>query len=278
MKGKAAVRADATPSLRRSLGADAIASAASADGPLRALFDEAVAPRASEAEIDGYRCTLPRDAGTLLQAFVGHGRLLLPLQDAGFVVHGVDPSGARLARCAARLEATGGRAELFRQALPALNLPFRYAAALFGAGDFQRLARGADALDALLRIRAHLVDPGWLHLDLLVPGEASHPPGAPMVELASATMPDGARIVRRSETAVDGGRRLMIAKTRFERRDPGGIRTREDEVRETTWYTPDEIATLVGDAGYRDVRCQPPPWHPASAGAHAARFVLTARI
>ena len=278
MRKKAALRADLTPSLRQTLDEETAALTSSASGPLRVLFDESVAPRASDAEIDGYRRALPHGAGTLLQALVGHGRLLLPLRDAGFVVHGVDPSAACLARCAARVQAAGGRAELFRQPLSALNLPFRYAAALFGAGDFQRLARRTDALDALLRIRAHLVDPGLLHLDLFVPGEASHPPGAPVVELATATMPDGAQIVRRSETAVDAGRRMMIVKSRFERRDRLGIRAREDDVRETTWYSQGEVAALVGDAGYRDVRCQPAPWQPVIAAAHATCFVLTARI
>lgn len=269
--------ANPSPAPRRLAVSNAAAGSAPADGPLRALFDEAAAPRASEGEVAWYRAMLPRNAGMLLQVFAGHGRLLIPLLDAGFTLHGVDPSAACLARCAARLDATGHRAELFRQEPTALNLPFRYAAAFFAAGSFQRLTGRLDALDALLRIRAHLIDPGLLLLDLIVPGQAAHPPGAPVVELSTLAMPDGSQIARRSETAIDAGGRLSAVRSRFERRDRTGVSAREDDVRESTWYAKEEIVALVGNAGYRHVRCRALRWRDARDGGRADRFAVSAR-
>ena len=136
---------------------------------------------------------LPRDAGTLLDAMTGSGGLLVPLLDAGFNVHGADASETALARCSARLKSIGRSTQLFRQSVTALNLPFRYGAAFISGGAFQSLTERVAALDALLRIRAHLIDPGLLLLDLFVPGEAAHPPGAPIVELSMWRWPMGRR-------------------------------------------------------------------------------------
>ncbi|MGH8714125.1 MAG: methyltransferase domain-containing protein [Casimicrobiaceae bacterium] len=250
---------------------------APADGPLRAWFDEASAPRADAIEIDWYVARLPRGAGAVLQALAGHGRLLIPLLEVGLPVHGVDSSAACLARCAARLEAGGQRAELFRQDVTALNLPFRYAAAFFAAGAFQRLADRARALDALLRIRAHLIEPGLLLLDLFVPDEAAHPPGAPVVELRTLPLPDGSQIARRSEAVIDATARRSTVRSRFERRRGASVTAREDEVCESTWYTEGEVVELVADAGYRDVRCEALPSFPRPDSPPARHFALLAR-
>ena len=250
----------------------------SVDGPLRACFDETIAPRAEAAEVAWYEARLPREAGVLLQPLAGHGRLLIPLVEAGFALHGVDPSAACLARCRERLDAAGCGAELFRQDVCALNLPFRYAAAFFAAGTFQRLSGRHRALDALLRIRAHLIEPGLLLLQLFVPEEAAHPPGAAVVEWQMLPLPDGSRIARRSETLIDVAARRSEVRSRFERRRGTRVTAREDEVREMTWYTEGEAVELVADAGYRDIRCEPLPGCPGEDGAPARRFALLARL
>lgn len=243
------------------------------DGALRAAFETAASLRAPSAEIAWYASRLPRNAGTLLDAMTGIGRMLLPLLEAGFSVHGADASETALARCGARLSSAGRSTQLFRQSITALNLPFRYGAAFISAGAFQSLTHRAAALDALLRVRAHLIDPGLLLLDLFVPDEAAHPPGAPVVELSMLAPPDGSQIARRSETVIDVPRRRSIVHSRFEQRDRRGVLAREDDRREITWYAEDEIVALVTDAGYRDVGCEALPWR----GAGARHFALSAR-
>ena len=128
-------------------------------GTLGTLFHDAENPRASESEVAWYAAHLPRDAGLVLEAMAGSGRLLLPLIEAGFQMHGVDASAARIASCERRLAASGYKAQIYRQDVAALNLPSRYAAALIAGGSFQSLIDPVAALDALLRIRAHLVEP-----------------------------------------------------------------------------------------------------------------------
>jgi hypothetical protein len=246
---------------------------APASGPLSTLVHDAERGRAPDQEVAWYAARLPRDAGTQLDAMCGSGRLLVPLVEAGFGVHGVDKSESRLASSRAKLGAASPDTPLFRQDITVLNLPFRYAAAFVGGGAFQRLADRVAALDALLRVRAHLIEPGILLLDLAIPAHAEHPPGAPVIEVRQTVLDDGSRIACRSETLVDAARRRVRTQRRFERRNGGRIIEREDEIRTMTWYSEDQIATLLGDAGYRDVCIEPS----ACVGDDARYFAVSAR-
>jgi SAM-dependent methyltransferase len=246
----------------------------SAFGTLGTLFYDADRPRASDAEVAWYAAHLPRDAGPVLEAMAGSGRLLVPLLEAGIPVHGVDSSDAMLASCERRLACAGRTTRLYRQSVVALNLPSRYAAAYIAAGAFQLLADPITALDALLRIRAHLIDPGLLLLDLFVPTQAEHPPGAPIVEVRTVTPGEGVRIGQRSETFLDVGLRRIDVKTRYERRDRSAITAREDETRALTWYSEEEAVRLVRDAGYCDPVTEPLAWSREDGRHFAVRAKL----
>lgn len=243
--------------------------AVSGCGILGALFHDAEEPRAGSAEVAWYAQRLPRAAGPVLDVMAGSGRLLLPLLDAGFHVHGVDISEAMLASCRRRLELGGHATELIRQNVAMLNLPFRYAAAFIAGGAFQLLTDPSAALDALLRIRAHLLDPGLLLLDLFVPRGAEHPPGAAVIEIRTVTPTEGCRIGLRSETLVDVELRRIDVRSRYERRDARAITAREDEALAFTWYTEEEAAALLADAGYREIRVEPSA-NPRDDGRHFA--------
>ena len=93
-----------------------------------------------------------------------------------------------------------------------------------------------------------------LLIDLFVPAEAAHPPGAPVVHVQHASR---CRTERRSRAAprrlVDADGRRIDIRSRYERRQRTAIIAREDETLALTWYTEDEIVALLRDAGYRDV-------------------------
>jgi len=243
-------------------------------GPLCTQFYDADKPRAADAEVEWYASRLPDDAGPMLDVMCGSGRLMLPLLDEGFHMHGVDSSAAMIASCDARLDDAGYAATLFRQDVATLNLPFRYTAALIAGGSFQLLVDPTDARNALERVRAHLVPPGLLLFDLFVPRQASHPPGAPLVEARTVALADGTRIAHRCETFVDAEGRRIDTKSRYERRMGPAILAREDETLAVTWYSEDEIVALLGEAGYHDIRVEPPAFTP-DPDAH--RFSIVAR-
>lgn len=247
-------------------------------GRLCTLFYDADKPRASDAEVAWYAERLPRDAGPALEAMSGSGRLLIPLLQLGQNVHGVDLSPAMIASCEARLSAAGLAAPLFRQDTVTLNLPFRYVAVLVAAGSFQLLTDPLAAQKSLERIRAHLVDPGLLLMDMYIPAEAAHPPGAPVVQVETVTLPDGTKIARRSEVFVDVEGRRIDFKSRYEQRERATISAREDETLAVTWYSEEEISALLKDAGYRQVIIGPPAWAVDDSPDGERRFSVCARV
>ena len=68
-----------------------------------------------------------------------------------------------------------------------------------------------------------------LLLDLFVPDAAQHPPGAPVIEVSSVTLPDASQIVHRAEATTDPERRRTYCVSRYERRVAGRIVAREDD-------------------------------------------------
>jgi hypothetical protein len=247
-------------------------------GRLSALFHDADAPRASDAEVDWYDAHLPRRTGPALDAMCGSGRLLVPLLLRGLNVHGAEGSPALLERCEAKLAAAGCTTMLYRQGPASLNLPLRYAAAFIAGGAFGRVADPRAAREALSRLRAHLVGPGLLFLDLVVPAEARGRPGAPLVQVLRATLPDRGRITCRSEIVVDTDARRIDSRSRYEQRDGPAIVAREDESSALTWYDEDDIVALVAGAGFRDVAVGPSARAPdATTPDGERRFVVTAR-
>jgi len=236
-------------------------------GPICTQFYDADKPRADDAERSWYETRLPRDAGPVLDAMCGSGRLLLPLMHRGFHVHGVDISAAMLASCGARLAAAQLTTTLFRQDLAGLNVPFRYGAAFIAAGAFQLLADPVSAKSALVRIRAHLVPPALLLLDLSIPDVAMHPPAAPLVEVRAVKLTDGDRITLRSVTLVNTHARQLDIALRYEKRALSRRITREDETLMITWYDEAQIQALLEEAGFNDVTIEPAAY--ASMGEHA---------
>jgi SAM-dependent methyltransferase len=248
---------------------------ASSYGPLCSAFYDADKPVAPDAEIDWYDARLPRAAGSVLELMCGSGRLLAPLVARGHHLHGVDSSAPMLARCEQRLAAAGSRATLFRQDVAELNLPFRYAAAFIAAGSFQLLVDLRAAQHSLERIRAHLVPPGRLLMELFVPPEAAHPPGGPVVEVRAVTLADSARITLRSELEVDAVGRVMTWRNRYERREGTLIVAREDERLAVTWHDHESITAMLEAAGFVEVAIGAAP---GAATIDEDRWTVTARI
>ena len=227
-------------------------------GPLSTLYHAADRPRAAEAEIAWYTQHLPPGALNL-QLMCGYGRLLVPLTASGCKIHGVDLSSAMLARCEAILGADGLTAPTFRQDIVQMNLPFRYGCAFVAGGSFQLITDPAAMAAALERIRAHLVDPGILYVECVIPAGATQRLGAPLVEVRTVKLADGTQIALRSETTWWADARLARAENRYAHRRGAQRLAEEHETVTMTWYTPDEIMELMRAAGFREVEAGAAP-------------------
>jgi len=243
-------------------------------GPLSARFYDADKPHAPAAELAFYVAALPRAAGGVLEPMCGSGRLLVPLIDAGFGVDGADASAAMLARCEARLAQSPHPARLFRQDVAELNVPFRYAAAFIAAGSFQLITDPLRARQALMQIRAHLVPPGVLVLDLFVPPEGEQRIAAPLIEVRSVTLDDGTRIALRSEMTMYPDARLARTGSRYVHRRGNDLLAEETESLALTWYTPEDIVALARAAGFATVDVGPSARPGGPGEAFSVRAVM----
>lgn len=218
-------------------------------GPLAASFLDASRGFASSRELARYGSALPAD-GLILDAMCGTGRVLVPWVRDGRKVHGVDASAAMLGVCAHHLAGTAEDVPLFRQDIAALNLPFRYAGALVAGGALQYLVDPAAVEAALARLHAHLLAPGVLVVEFEVPPVARQNLAAPLVEIATAPLPDGSRITLRSETTWTSEARLSRSERRYTQRRGAERIGEEHEGVQATWYEPDEAVALLAAAGF----------------------------
>ena len=242
---------------------------------LAALFDERHAAVPSSAVVGWYAGHIPPGSGPALDAACGTGRLLVALLERGCNVHGAEHDPDALAEAQRRVTDAGYTAPVFRQPLTGLNLPFRYGMAFVAGGRLQALARRAEMTTALERLRMHLTDPGVLLLELLVPPEAEHPPGAPVVEVERLQCADGACITVRREVTVDVGSRRIERRERYERRAGGEIAAREDQRVLRTWLLEDEALRLLTAAGFATVQLEAVPTEESRSPA-GRRFAVVA--
>ena len=243
-------------------------------GPLCTLFYDADKPVVHDDEVAWYAQHLPKDAGTLLELMCGSGRLLVPLVADGWKLHGVDASAAMLASCEARLAERRLASPLFRQDLTQLNLPFRYSAAFVAAGSFQLITDPGAAALALQRIRTHLVEPGLLLMDMFVPSESSQRLGAPLVELERVKLADGTHVTLRTESTMSAEVHMWRFASRYSHRRGAKLLSEEHETLTLTWYSPEDIAALLAEAGFRDVVHGTSP----RASDDSTHFTVAARV
>ena len=241
-------------------------------GPLAVAFLDALHPRAGDDESSWFAQHV---GGALaLDVMCGTGRVLLPLLERERKVHGVDASPAMIARCEDKLAAHSLTTPLFRQDAAALNVPFRYGAAFIAGSAFDAIVDPAAAVQALTRLRAHLVEPGILVIACHVPDTALQRLAAPLVEVRTARLPDGSQIVLRSETTWTEEARSMRAQQRYtHRRGTQRIAEENATVRET-WYAPADILELARAAGFREASTTAIPFALHSRGES---FALVAR-
>ncbi|HZQ62365.1 MAG TPA: hypothetical protein VFC24_13505 [Casimicrobiaceae bacterium] len=222
---------------------------------LPSRFDASSTPALAPSAVEWYASRLPRDQGTLLIAGGDAGRLITSLAQCGMHAHGVEGSASAVEHCSDRLRSIAPDTPVFRQDLGQLNLPFRYAGALIAPDGWQWLdAARVDA--AIARVHAHLIAPGVLLLCGIVPDDAEHPPGAPLVEIERVKLDDASVITRRSERRVDRDAQAIESIERYERRSGAKVIERADVTRRLCWRTPEEMLALVLATGFAQARIE----------------------
>ncbi|HKY59846.1 MAG TPA: class I SAM-dependent methyltransferase [Gemmatimonadota bacterium] len=225
------------------------------DPAVAARYDRLLADQVDDVRF--YVEEAGREAGPVLEAGCGTGRVTLPIAEAGVRAVGLDRSApmleiAEAKRRASRLEVAARcafvRGDLrrfaFRRPFGQAFLPFRV---------FQSLLTVPDQLAALASIRAALRPRGRLVFNVLDPRvELLADEGAPVPvrDTGRGYEADGARLRERYTARFSPLEQRLTLTFIYERRTPDGVVEREFEPVMLRYFHRFEIEHLLTRAGY----------------------------
>jgi ubiquinone/menaquinone biosynthesis C-methylase UbiE len=122
-----------------------------------------------------YLDLISRYGQPVLDVGCGTGRLLLDYLAQGLDIDGVDNSPDMLALCREKAQRQGLAPRLYQQWAEALDLPRHYRTILVPSSTLQLIIEPEQAVQALQRLRAHLLPGGAVAASIMALGKASDP-------------------------------------------------------------------------------------------------------
>ena len=196
------------------------------------------------------------NGGPALELACGTGRLLVPFLRDGLNVEGADASPEMLAICQRKAAAAGVTPVLHRQFMQELAIGRRFRTIYVPAHSFQIIAERAEAIQALVRTREHLVPGGELIVTLAQTwNEAAA--GEEERLIRNTTRHDGSIARVYSSMRMIPAERIQELRVRFEI-------VSNDIVTESLtwpaarlrWYEPAEFTSMLRTAGFTSVDVQ----------------------
>lgn len=222
-------------------------------GPLSTEYYDLVKPNVSPEEIDFYQKKLKDTQGAILDIGCGAGRILLPLLQKGFEVHGVDDSQPMLDRCRLQGKTLGLEPILYKQSVCALSLPQKYKALIILGASFQLIYPRSNAVSTLQLIKAHLAEGGRLFVDSFIPWEMLYENGQEEQFLNTVKAHDGSTITLTSSTLANKHHQFFISTNKYEKQKEGKVLCKEEEEMPVSWYYNEEMVLLLRSVGFNEV-------------------------
>jgi trans-aconitate methyltransferase len=243
-------------------------------GDLCTLFYDAEKPEAGSDEVDYYADLIRSEGEPALEAMCGSGRLMLPLLRLGLRVHGVDSSPAMLRSLVARCTASGLPPPIAqRGTVEGLTAKVTFRVALIALGSFQLLVDERVRGRSLAALRGALVPGGNLAIQAFVPDFTS--PGRSGER--SVTLSDGSKIVLKTSITLDRARQVYHSRNYYVRIDADKAVAHEEEEFSVRWYSPQQLADALSEAGFRDIKLVGGYKDRSTPLEHAKFFIAEAR-
>jgi SAM-dependent methyltransferase len=232
-------------------------------------------------DVDFFRDAI-RDGGEpALELACGTGRLLIPFVQEGLDVEGLDLSDEMLDICQRKADEAGVRVTLHRASMEAFTLDRRFRTIFVPFGSFMLLESLDRARRALSRVRAHLDIGGRALIPLHLPwlhdvGVEPAMPGEWRLRRVAIRPEDDAVVRCLENTSFDFDLQVQDVRLRFEVVLAGKVIEREESAQRLRWYTQEEFAGLLAEAGFNDVRVVDGyTWRPARGDSTSFLFVAT---
>lgn len=217
----------------------------------------------SFGDIDFYRVRLKDLRGSVLEAGVGNGRVMVPLLQAGLPVAGFDASPQMLARCHQNLARQGLIAPVWQDRFETFAAPPGQGAIILPAGTFQLMTSDASVSCFLERARTVLRPGGLLIFDLDPPAALA----APEPRTRVWTCLDGGTItLTETPAGVDAAKGVVRYSHAYRRTGGAGQTRSQHEDFALRCWTGREIVARLDAQGFRCLEIVTGHGDPARAG------------
>lgn len=190
----------------------------------------------------------------ILEPMCGSGRLMIPLLQLGYTVHGFDNSQSMLESCKKRAHELNLEPNLCQDGIESYSSDIQYQGIIIPLGSFQLLYPRQRAYQALEKFN-HLLSPGGkLVIDLFVPWEAMYEHGDTEVSTRQVELPLGQSISLRNQKMANKFEQHLLSKAHYTKYSGGRIVHEEDEEMDILWYFPYEMELLLEKYGFKEIQ------------------------
>jgi SAM-dependent methyltransferase len=208
-------------------------------------------PPGALGDIDYYRQALGGLDGPFLEAACGSGRLMIPMLEAGFDVHGFDHSEHMLAQCRRAADARGLTLKVQRTSYQDFQFEERFGAIVSPVGSFTLVDDFAAALAALRRFHERLKPGGRLYVDIMPLGGLT---ARPLAWVRSWTTPSGDLVrIDANVVELDLLAQRRVSQDRYERWRDGRLIEQELEILAIRFWGVKEFELTLKEAGFTDI-------------------------
>lgn len=224
-------------------------------GTLCTEFYDADKKFASADEINFYKSLFNKN-DLILEPMCGSGRLLIPLMEEGYTVHGIDSSPQMLKSCKERASNLGLTPVLFEEKMESIALSHRYDGILIPFGSFQLFYPRLIAFQMLEKFKTYLKPNGKLVMDLFVPWEALWKNNEEEQIHREVTTDDGSIIKIETLSTANKYEQFILSKSIYTKLVGGKVVAQEKEQMYVSWYYHYEMELILEKYGYKNIRYQ----------------------
>lgn len=217
-------------------------------GPLCTQYYELDKPTAPSAALAFY-LQFCRPETLVLEVMCGTGRFLLPIQEKGFSIEGVDASADMLSVCRKKAEERGLNVTLYEQFAHELALPKLYDLIIIPAASFGLIIDSVEIDESLQRLADHLRPGGRLVIEVEPP--ENRPSSLGQVTASMREYPDGRRLILTSFTvSYDAAAQVSRSMNRYDLTQSGRLLETEYEDFSVRYHEQESFSARLKRAGF----------------------------
>lgn len=222
-------------------------------GKLCTKFYDADKQFASPEEVDFYASVFNKK-DLILEPMCGSGRLLIPLMQAGYTVHGLDNSADMLKSCEKRAAELRLQPILFEKVVEDMRLPQKYDGIIIPFGSFQLFYPRSVAFHALEVLKAHLNPGGKLVMDLFVPWDVLYENNEEEISEREVKINDNSIISANSHSVANKHEQYILSDIKYNELINGSNISQEEERMYVCWYYRYEMELILEKFGFKNIR------------------------